>query len=222
MTNTKEKCFAISLLGLPGSGKGTQANFLIEKYNAVSISVGELVRNALKNYPESDIKTRAFEKYNSGQPVDDDFIKMIIADEISKHENRNIIFDNYPFSRDQMVDFKSILNQSKINKYVALNIEIDQKTALKRIQGRVVCPKCDKSFSGLSVGDICPKCNVALINRADDNDETVKNRITEYIPRIQKISKSFKAEGKYIHIDGERTPDEVREEINIKLKQWNN
>ncbi len=222
MTNTnQDKTIAVALMGLPGSGKGTQAIFLLEKLNAVSISVGELVRNALKSYPESEIKSKAEEKYNSGQPVDDDFIMMIIKDEISKYKNRNIVFDNYPFSKNQMVDFKNIMKESKIDKYVALNIEIDQETAMSRIAGRVVCQKCGESFRGLAAGDICPKCNVPLVHRADDKEEVVKNRIIKYIPRIEEISKNFDREGKYIRIDGERTPEEVREEINSKFDKWN-
>jgi len=221
MINIDSEIIAISLLGLPGSGKGTQAEFLVEKYEAISISIGELVRETLENHPNDNIKEEALKKYNKGIPQDDEFIKKIILQKLSKFEARNIIFDNYPFSEKQVADYLDILKNQNIHKHLLLNIKIDKSTALKRISHRVICSKCGESYIDYKARDICSRCGEKLTHRTDDSVDVVSKRVDEYLPRIANVSLLFKDTGSYIEVDGKKTPLEVREDINNKIAKWN-
>ncbi|MHA1675971.1 MAG: adenylate kinase family protein, partial [Candidatus Njordarchaeales archaeon] len=166
------------------------------------------------------LKEEITRKYNLGIPQDDQFIKNIILDKISKND-RSVVFDNYPFSTNQTDNFLEILSEKGVDQYLLINIKIKKETAINRISHRVICPKCGESYIDYKAKDVCEKCGEKLIHRTDDNRDVVAKRVDGYLPRIEEVSEAFKKMDKYIEIDGEKTPEEVKEEINSKLAKWN-
>lgn len=219
MTNTKGKV-AISLLGLPGSGKGTQADYLKNIYDGQIVSIGELVRREID--ANHNLSSEIIEKYNKGVPQDDKFVKELVEKALKSSKNNFVVLDNYPFSKEQLDDYKKITQDHGYTKKIMLNIIISPATALDRISHRLICPKCKISLIDDRSSDHCPKCGHKLVERRDDKAEVVKKRIDEYLPRVEEITKLFDKIGQVVKVDGEKSPEEVKDEIISKVDKWIN
>ncbi len=220
MTNINQRII-ISLLGLPGSGKGTQAEFLISEFNASHISIGELVREEINSNTPNLKKFNIKEKYDQGIPQDDSLVKMLIQNKLINTEN-NIIFDNYPFSKKQAEDFFEIIKELKVKNILAINIKISKKTSLDRISSRLVCKKCGEIFINNGKLTNCSKCGTKLIQRSDDKPNIVNKRLMFYIPRILEVRNMFTENARYLEINGENSINEVKIELLNKVNQWKN
>lgn len=211
-----KKRMAICFLGLPASGKGTQAELLAKKVDAKILGIGEMTREEIKSADINDPFYKSIkEKYERGIPQPDEVVADIVKKNISKFD-QNIILDNFPFSKNQTDLFIQVCKDLKISNPTLIIIEITKEEALKRILSRKVCSSCGAIY--IEDGNqICEKCGGALISRSDDNEETLKNRLSEYWPRIEEVKSYFTKYGKVIVIDGEKSISDVELEINKKL-----
>lgn len=213
--NNNER-IAVCFLGLPASGKGTQADLLAKKINAKILGVGEIIREEIKSADLSDpFYKNIIERYKKGVPQPDEIVIDMIKKNISKI-HKNIILDNFPFSKNQTHLFEQVIKDLRISKFVLIIIQITKEESLKRILSRKVCSNCGSIYIE-DGSQICEKCGGALISRSDDNEETLKNRISEYWPRIEEVREIFPKYGKVILIDGKKSINKVESEINSKL-----
>ena len=197
-----------SFLGLPGSGKGTQAELLAKKIGAEIVSIGDLIRNEIASCDLSDPFCKDIkERYTKGVPQPDDIVIDIVSKHISTRKN-NIIFDNFPFSKEQAEKYFLLCRKLIEKKPILILIEVSEKTAVNRIIHRKICSLCNQIYIG-SEESICEKCGGALIVRSDDNIEVVKNRIKLYKPRLSEVEEVFQKEGTVYKIDGEPTIKKV-------------
>lgn len=199
-------------LGLPGSGKGTQIDILSKVIDAKIISMGDEIRDELES---CDLKDPFYKKmkelYDQGVPQPDDVIIDIVKKRIRSTET-NIIFDNFPFSHRQANLFFKICDELDVNHPELIVINISPETSLHRIVYRRVCADCGHITA--DNGDaICEKCGGSMISRADDNEETVNERIKNYVPRIAEVVKYFKEQGRVYEIDGSGSVEAVAELI---------
>ena len=208
----KAYCF----LGLPASGKGTQTELLAKKIAAKILGAGDMIRGEIANADLTDPFSKSIEeRYKKGIPQPDEVILDIVKKNIIK-TNGNIILDNFPFSKNQTDLFFQLCQDLKILDPVLVVIEISKEEALKRVLSRKICSHCGTIFID-SGNQICEKCGGALITRSDDNEETLKNRIGEYLPRTEEVKKYFALKGTVITISGEQSIKAVEEEINKKV-----
>lgn len=211
-----EKRMAICFLGLPASGKGTQADLLAKKIKAKNLGMGEMIREEIKSADMNDPFYKSIkERYEKGTPQPDEIVADIVKKNISKL-NQNIILDNFPFSKNQTDLFMQVCKDLNISNPILVVIEITKEESLKRILSRKVCSVCGSIYID-DGNQICEKCGGALVSRSDDNEETLKNRLSEYWPRIEEVKNHFKKYGKVIVIDGEKSIKEVELEIIKKL-----
>jgi len=210
----------ISFLGLPASGKGTQAQILADKIGAKVSGIGSLIRDEIEH---ADMKDPFYadmkDKYDKGIPQSDEIVIDIVKKDIHKSGSR-IIFDNFPFSEKQASLFFKLYQDIDADMPILIIVQIDRATALKRILSRRICSNCETVYID-DGNQICEKCGGALISRADDNEETLTKRINEYIPRMEEVLRAFKQNGKIIEIDGEKSIGEVSEQIHKDLQNAN-
>lgn len=210
----------ICILGLPASGKGTQAKLMAEKLSAKIISIGDLIREELEN-PEitgldiAEVK----DKYDRGIPQDDDTIFKIIRGKVD-FSATTLIFDNFPFSRNQCEKFFDFCDELKIKKPSLFYIKVSPDTALERVATRRICERCESIFLDESI-EKCDKCGGKVVVRADDKREIVENRIKIYQERIAEILTFFHQRSKVFEIDGEKSIPEVWSQIEADLKILN-
>lgn len=216
MVKDQKKFSVYTFLGLPASGKGTQIEFFAKEINAKVLSMGEMIRREIKEANVRDpFYQNMIDKYNKGVPQPDEVAVDILKKNL-KTVDQNVIVDNFPFSTHQAELFFETLKELKIENPKLVIIEVQKDEALKRVLSRKVCSECGATFIDDGT-QICYKCGGALISRADDNAETVQNRIIEYIPRIEEVLKFYKKQGEIIKINGEQSIEAVRAEIKKKI-----
>lgn len=210
MSNEFQKIYCF--LGLPGSGKGTQIELLSKSINADIISMGDEIRAELDEADLSDPFYRQMkERYDDGIPQPDEVVADIVKKRISKLE-RNIIFDNFPFSHKQSDLFFKMCEELGVNSPELIVIDITPETSIHRVVYRKVCSDCGHVM--INDGDtICEKCGGPMISRSDDNVETVQERIRNYTPRIEEVENYFREKGRVSVIDGLGSIEEVEDLI---------
>ncbi len=182
------------LLGAPGAGKGTQAEKIVAKYNIPSISTGNIIREAINNSTEMGIKAKAYTE--SGQLVPDDVVIGIIKDRLKEDDCKDgFILDGFPRTIPQAQALKDM--GVKID--LVIDIEVDDDTVIKRLSGRRVCSKCSTPYHIIynkpKKDGICDLCGGELIQRKDDEINTVEARLNEYHALTEPLKYFYEKEG---------------------------
>lgn len=197
-------------IGLPASGKGTQAMQFAEERGFSHISIGDLVRTELKNESgDAELRKTIKTLYDAGKPVTDEIVFLLLENKLATIEG-GVVFDNFPFNKSQS-DF--LLKYAASHDWEApkiIYIKIDPESAVKRISSRRICPNCKSIYTG---GEVCEKCGEKLITRTDDNEETVRKRIQNYMPNIEEVISIFQPKDLIFEIDGEPSIAEVKKQV---------
>ena len=193
------------LLGPPGAGKGTQAAKIVEKYGVPHISTGDIFRENIKKGTE--LGKKAQEYMNKGELVPDDLVIEIATTRLLEDDCRNgFLLDGFPrtvYQAEKLDEFLAA-RDSKIDKVLDIAVEKDELIA--RLTGRRVCKACGASFHVVNIPPkkegVCDFCGGELIQRADDNLETVTNRIDVYEAQTMPLVEYYEKAGNLVHIDG--------------------
>lgn len=219
----KKTKLIITLLGLPGSGKGTQGKLLAKELGFDYVSTGALVRRACfynkKKVDEFCKKVRS--RVEKGIPQPNAVIKKLILDHIGKLKiHKGLILDSYPLSMGQLRDLSSIINKVEVEHY-ALFLKVSQRIILDRLSKRKICPKDDIIYNVKSPfyrKGIC-KCGSKLVRRDDDRPDVVRKRILEYKDRIKQLIDYFKRSRRLIIVDASNDIKIVHQEALNKIKK---
>ena len=204
------------LLGPPGAGKGTQAVNIVDKYGVPHISTGDIFRANIKNGTE--LGKRAQEYMNRGELVPDDLVIEIATTRLLEDDCKNgFLLDGFPrtvYQAEKLDEFLAA-HGSKIDK--VLDIAVEREELITRLTGRRVCKACGASYHLVNVPPktegICDRCGGELMQRADDNIETVANRIDVYEAQTKPLVDYYENAGNIAHIDGATGLDNVFADI---------
>ncbi len=205
------------LLGAPGSGKGTQAAHITEKYDLPHISTGDLFRENIKNETPLGLKVKAI--MDTGELCPDDLTVEMVKQRLAQGDCDNgYMLDGFPRNVYQAKALDDISAPD-----VVVNIVVDLSKIEHRITGRRSCEKCKNSFHVDFIGDTktCPDCGGKLIVRKDDNPATVKERLSVYVSQTAPLEEYYSKQGKLVSVDGDRSIDQVFEEIVKVLNDFN-
>lgn len=201
----------IILLGAPGAGKGTQAEKLNEEFGLVHISTGDIFRRNMRQ--ETPIGLKAKEYIDKGMLVPDE-VTIELIEETLETAGDNYMLDGFPRTRRQAEALDGIVDIDAV-----INLDVDLTVLAERISGRRSCLECGYTthISKMS-GSACPKCGKEMIQRYDDNEETVKNRLNVYVAETAPLIEYYNRKGKLIDIDGMGSPEAVWERVKKVLK----
>ena len=205
------KQFNFILFGPPGAGKGTQAKTISSKFNVVHLSTGDMIREA-KEDP-------MFAKYlTSGQLVPDSVIVDMVIKRLQKDDCKNgFLLDGFPRTIFQAQELDKFLQQLNRKIAAVFYIDIAQEEVIKRLAGRRVCPSCGGSFNiklkPPKQEGICDFCGAKLVQRKDDNPDTIKERLDVYEKQTKPLAEYYEKSGVIARIDGAVSPDKVFEQI---------
>ena len=209
------------IIGAPGAGKGTMSELILENYKLIHVSTGDMLRQAVKD--ETAIGLKAQEYMNKGELVPDEVIHDIIIERFSKDDIQDgFLFDGYPRTYAQAIDLDEILKQ--LNKKIdcVINLNIEDEELIKRITGRRLCPTCGEIyniyFNPSKKDGICDKCNDTLIQRKDDNLESLQVRLSEYHKNTQPVIEYYEKANLVKHVDATKSIPEVFEEVRAILE----
>jgi adenylate kinase len=204
------------LLGPPGAGKGTQAVRLVEKYNIPHISTGDIFRKNIKEGTE--LGKKAQEYMNAGALVPDELVVDLVKDRLQQDDCKNgFLLDGFPrtiFQAEKLDEFLAEMGQ-KMD--IVINLKVEKDSLIKRLTGRRVCKDCGASYHIINIppkkDGVCDTCGGELMQRKDDNIETVENRINVYDDQTAPLIGYYKEAGSLVDFDGEQSLDEVFDAI---------
>jgi len=205
------------MLGSPGAGKGTQAQFIVNKFNLNQISTGDLLRNEIKN--KTDIGKEIEHIISKGDFATDDIVNRLLKKAIKDPDYRNkIIFDGYPRNLNQAENLELILNSDNQSINYILFLKVPRKIVEERILGRITCEKCNKIFNEFIDKEEIKnhQCgDIYLKKRNDDNLETLINRYDEYMKKTKPVLDFYSSRNNFYEVDG----SEKIEVISNKIEQ---
>lgn len=201
----------IVLLGAPGSGKGTQAARIVEEFGIPAISTGDMLRENIHEHTELGRKAKAF--MDEGDLVPDDIIIGMVGERISKPDCANgCLLDGFPRTIAQAEALEKVASPD-----VALLLQVTDKVIEERMSGRRVCPECGHSYHITNippkVAGICDNCGHELVQREDDDPETVRERLHVYHEQTEPLVEFYRGRGILRCVDGTQELDDAAAEI---------
>ena len=213
----------IVLLGAPGSGKGTQAKKLMADKNIPQVSTGDMLRQAIANGTRFGLQAKAV--IDAGNLAPDEVVLGIIRERISQPDAENgFILDGFPRTTQQAFDLEDLLDELGTPLDMAVLLDIDFDVLMKRLTGRRTCSKTGKLlnvyFSSQEELDACTEAGGELVQREDDNEETIRHRLDVYHERTEPLIEFYQSRKKLITIDAGGPVEEVYEWLTAALQKF--
>ncbi|EAD0721116.1 TPA: adenylate kinase [Listeria monocytogenes] len=200
------------LMGLPGAGKGTQAEQIVEKYNIPHISTGDMFRAAMKNNTELGRKAKSF--MDNGDLVPDEVTNGIVRERLSEDDAKDgFLLDGFPRTVEQAQELENILSDLGTELDAVINIDVEKDVLMKRLTGRWICRTCGKTYHEIyNPPKVAGKCDLdggELYQRDDDKKETVEKRLNVNMKQTKPLLDFYSEKGKLHNINGEQDIKDV-------------
>jgi adenylate kinase len=208
-------------MGPPGAGKGTQASRVAEQGGLCKISTGDLLREAVA--AGSELGRKAEQTMKAGELVSDDVILGLVDEVLDRPEcAEGAVFDGFPRTVDQAAGLQELLTERGERLDQVLIIEVPEAEIVSRLSGRRVCKKCGKlyhiSFDPSRKEGVCDACGGELVQRPDDQPETIARRLAVYAEETAPVREHYAATTGVTAIDGDQPIDAVTEAIRRELE----
>ena len=206
----------IILLGPPGAGKGTQARHLVDTRGMVQLSTGDMLRDAKSSGSEMGLKVA--EVMDRGDLVTDDIVIGLIREKLSQANAGGFIFDGFPRTLGQAVALDALLKECGQSLDSVIEMKVDDVALVARITGRSTCAFCGEVYHDVTkpqpADGKCVNCGgTEFSRRADDNAESLRQRLMEYYKKTSPLLGYYFAHGKLVSVDGLASIDTVQSEI---------
>ena len=215
----------LMLMGLPGAGKGTQAEKIVDQYHITHISTGDIFRAAMKNNTPMGIEAKSY--IDKGELVPDEVTNGIVKERLAKDDvNDGYMLDGFPRNMAQAEALETFGAQLGKPLNCVINIHVDPESLMERLTGRYICRNCGatyhKIFNPTKVEGTCDRCGEhEFYQREDDKPETVKNRLDVNIKMNTPLLDFYKKQGILHEVDGNQDIDKVFADIKAVLDQIN-
>jgi len=201
-------------IGPPGAGKGTQSKRLEEEKGYIQISTGDILRENVKK--QTELGKKAKEYMDAGQLVPDELIIAMIEDRLKGLEGKDIILDGFPRTIKQAEALDKLLEKFNRKLDAVILFIIDDDEVIKRLSGRRVDPKTGKIYH---VVFNPPPEGVEVIQRDDDKEEVIKNRLKVYHSQTAPLIDYYSKKGNLVEIDASTNPDDVYKKL-VEVIEW--
>ena len=215
----------LMLMGLPGAGKGTQAEKIVDQYHIPHISTGDIFRAAMKNNTPMGIEAKSY--IDKGELVPDEVTNGIVKERLAKDDvNDGYMLDGFPRNMAQAEALETFGAELGKPLNCVINIHVDPESLMERLTGRYICRNCGatyhKIFNPTKVEGTCDRCGEhEFYQREDDKPETVKNRLDVNIKMNTPLLDFYKKQGILHVVDGYLDIDKVFADIKAVLDQIN-
>ena len=203
------------IMGVQGCGKGTQAAKLVDAFDLVHISVGDIFRWHIKNHTKLGAQVKRI--VSSGNLVGDEVVETIVHRRLDEHDwNYGFVLDGFPRSESQALFFLETYDIDAV-----IHIEVPDEVVRQRVLSRRLCSGCGLDYNLIShrpvVEDICDVCGSGLRARPDDTEEALAGRLKDYHTKTKPVLSLFERKELVLDIDGTAKPDAIHQEIRTRL-----
>jgi adenylate kinase len=209
------------LFGPPGAGKGTQAQFIVERNGIPQISTGDMLRAAVKAQSPLGLKAKAI--MESGGLVSDEVVLGIIRERLAQEDCKaGFVLDGFPRTIPQAVSLGKIL--AGLNRSIdhVISLDVDNAEIIQRLSGRRTCSYCSKGYHVVydppKQEGVCDACGGELVQREDDKELTVKTRLDVYDQQTAPLKEYYEQAGLLRHINGCGSILDIQQQICTLLK----
>jgi adenylate kinase len=210
------KSQALIFLGAPGAGKGTQAREVSKHFSIPQISTGDMLREAVRNRTPLGLAAKA--KMDAGELVPDEVVCGLVEQRIGQPDcQKGFILDGFPRTLAQAEFVDRMLQAKGRGNPLVLDIKVDRDLLLKRLTGRRTCSLCGELYNVYlnppRVNSVCDKDGGKLLQRVDDNEETVRQRLVAYEKQTSPLIDYYRSRGVLQEVDGNRRPEPIAKEL---------
>lgn len=211
----------IILMGLPGAGKGTQAERIVDEFKIPHISTGDMFRAAVKNETPLGLEAKSY--MDQGLLVPDEVVIGIVRERLSKDDcEKGFLLDGFPRTVPQAEALTATLNDMGRTIDHVVNIDVERDILIERLTGRWICPVCGSSYHTIfnppQVEGICDKDGGKLYQREDDKIEVVAQRLDVNIAQTQPLVNYYSSQGLLRNVNGDQDINIVFSEIASLLR----
>ena len=204
------------LLGPPGAGKGTQAKMLTEEFSIPQISTGDILRAAVKDGTAMGLKAKEY--MNAGGLVPDEVVVGIVRDRLQEADcNSGFILDGFPRTVAQADALQASLQSMSKELDRVISLDVDPEALVERLTGRRTCKECGRGyhvkFDPSRDSAVCDACGGALLQRDDDQEETIRKRLQVYADQTSPLISYYRENGVLMELDGMQPIPLVQEKM---------
>ncbi|MBT1073369.1 adenylate kinase [Pelotalea chapellei] len=204
------------LFGPPGAGKGTQSQFIVDRFNIPQISTGDILRAAVKAQTDLGLKAKAI--MDAGSLLPDEVVLGVIRDRIVLQDcAAGFILDGFPRTIQQADGLADILSGLQVKIDHVISLEVPSDMIIQRLSGRRTCVACGKGYHNMyappKVEGVCDWCKGELVQRTDDHEESIKNRLLTYENQTAPLKAYYEQLGLLRSVQGVGSVEEIRQRI---------
>lgn len=208
------------LFGPPGAGKGTQAQFLVKRYAVPQISTGDMLRAAVKAETPLGLQAKAI--MQQGGLVSDEIVLGMVEERLALADCAGgFVLDGFPRTVPQADMLNAVLLRMGRTIEHVLSLEVEPEELVRRLSGRRSCPVCGRGYhvqyDPPRQPDVCDQCQAALVQRDDDREETVRNRLAVYEAQTHPLKDYYQSAGVLRQIPGVGSITEIQQRISAIL-----
>ncbi|AWM75732.1 adenylate kinase [Lactobacillus kullabergensis] len=213
----------IFLLGLPGAGKGTVSEQIVDKYHLTHISTGDMFREAMANETKVGLEAKSY--IDKGNLVPDEVTAKLVEERLGQPDiNEGYILDGFPRTIVQAELFEDIAKRMNKQLTNVISLEVKEETLIKRLSARFMCKNCGATYNKITkmpkVKDTCDRCGGhEFYQREDDKPEVVKNRLEVNEKMNTPLKDFYEKKGLLAVVNGEQTPEEVFKKVDAVLSK---
>ena len=213
----------IFLLGLPGAGKGTVSEQIVDKYHLTHISTGDMFREAMANETKVGLEAKSY--IDKGNLVPDEVTAKLVEERIGQPDiKEGYILDGFPRTIVQAELFEDIAKRMNKQLTSVISLEVKEETLIKRLSARFMCKNCGATYNKITkmpkIKDTCDRCGGhKFYQREDDKPEVVKNRLEVNEKMNTPLKDFYEKKGLLAVVNGEQTPEEVFKNVDAVLSK---
>ena len=206
----------IVLFGPPGVGKGTQAKLLVEEFQSIHISTGDLLREAVKNKTPLGLEAKKF--MDGGNLVPDEIMIGLLEEVLKSDQAKtNFILDGFPRTVAQARALDAMFERMNISLDGVISLRSDNDEVIRRLSSRRICKECGRIYNLTQLGEgsqmHCRVCGGELYQRQDDKPETIEHRLEIYLKQTKPLKEFYRRSNRFHQIDGMKQIGYVHKQI---------
>lgn len=205
----------IVMMGPPGAGKGTQASRVARERGLLQISTGEILRDAVK--AQTGVGVAAKEKMARGELLDDATMIEIVRERVMEATAEGFVLDGFPRTVAQARALDEMMAERTLGSLIIVDVVVPEQELIRRLAGRRICSNCGATFDPFGSSDRCTKCGGELVQRADDEQLVVAERLKVHERQVRPVLEFYRERQTFRVVNGAQAPERVASELDAMI-----